>query len=149
MDTFQIQATLRDIRNIMGQQSNNEIVKQTLDIWSKMVKEYNMEGDIKSLICPALGLEFTPEISDAEFGGWWDKGITVVCTITEEGIFKSFGQLQKEFGLENKDFFRYLQIRDYYDKRIKPTLSGEDNTLIDVLIEAYRKKNKKINNLKN
>lgn len=123
-----------DIRNKMGQQSNNKIMKQTLDIWSKMVKDYNMEGDIKLLIRPALDPKFKP--GDAGLRGWWDKGITAVCTLTHRGIFKSFGQLQKEFCLENKDFFRYLQIRDYYDKRIRASLSGEDNAVIDVLIEA-------------
>ncbi len=38
-DTFHIQAALGDTRNKMGQQSNNEIIKQSLDIWSKMVKD--------------------------------------------------------------------------------------------------------------
>lgn len=84
----------------------------------------------------ALDPKFKPGINDAGFRGWWDKGITTVCTLTHRGIFKSFGQLQKEFCLENKDFFRYLQIRDYCDKRIRPMLSGEDNAAIDVLIEA-------------
>ncbi len=103
-----------------------------------------MEEDIKLLIWPALDPKFKPGISDAGFRGWWDKGITAICTLTHRGVLKSPEQLQKEFELENKDFFRYLQIRDYYDKRIKPTLSRKDNAVTDILIEACSKKNKKI-----
>lgn len=39
-----IQATLEG--NKLSQGSNNENIKQTLNIWFKIVKEYNMEGDI-------------------------------------------------------------------------------------------------------
>ena len=47
VEGFQIQAILGDKGNKLAQQSKNEIIKQTLAIWSRMVKEYNMEGDIK------------------------------------------------------------------------------------------------------
>lgn len=109
-----------------------------------MVKEYNMEGDIKLLIWPALDPRFEPGISDAGFRRWWDGGITAVCTLTHRGLLKGFKELQKEFRLENKDFFRYLRIRDYYVKRIKLTLSEEVNTVIYIMTEAYNKKNRKI-----
>lgn len=89
-----------------------------------------MEGDIKLLIWPALDPRNEPGISDAAFRRWWDRGITAVCILTPRGLLKSFRELHKEFGLENKDFFRYLQIRDYYDKRTKP----------DIQSEAYKKK---------
>ena len=64
--------------------------------------------------------------------------------MTYRGLLKSFSELQKEFGLENKDFFRYLQIRDFYNKKIKLTLSREGNTVIDTLTGAYKKMNRKI-----
>ena len=120
-----------DIGIKLAQQSKNYIITQTLNIWCKMVKEYDMERDIKLLIWPALDHRFEPGISDAVFRWSWDRGITVVCTLTHRGLFKSFRELQKEFGLKTKDFFRYLQIRHYYDKRIKPTLPGEANTVIE------------------
>ena len=109
-----------------------------------MLKEYTMEGDIKLLIWPALDSRFQPGISDAGFRWWWDRGITAVCKLTHRGLLKSFGGLQKEFGLKNKKFFWYLQTRDYYDKRIKPSLSREGNTVIDTLTEAYKQKIEKL-----
>jgi len=120
-----------NIGDKLAQQSKNEIIKQTLTIWSKMVKEYNMDGDIKLLTWPALDPRFEPGIGDSGFRQWWDRGITAMCTMTHRGLLKRFSELQKEFGLENKDFFRYLQIRDFYNKSIKPTLSREGNTEID------------------
>lgn len=135
-ETNLIQALLGDIRTKSAQQSENEIIKQTLAIWSKMVKEYDKEGDIKLLIWPSLDPRFEPGTTDIEYRQWWDRGITAVCTLVHKGVLKSFGELKKEFTLGNKDFFRYMQLRDYYDKRLKPTLSGEGNIVIDILIEA-------------
>lgn len=86
MGNCQIQAMLGDIGNKLAQQSKNEIIKQTLVIWNKMVKEYNMEGDINLLIWPALDPGFEPGISDAEFRRWWDRGITAVCTTVHYSI---------------------------------------------------------------
>lgn len=57
-------------------------------------------------------------------------------TSSQGGFKKRVKELKKEFTLGNKDFFRYMQLRDYYDKRLKPTLSGEGNIVIDILIEA-------------
>lgn len=94
-ETFHIQALSGDIRNKSAQQSKNEIIKQTLTIWRKMVKEYNMEGDIKLLIWPSLGPRFEPGIRDTGFRRWWDRGITAVCTLTHKEVLKSFGGLRK------------------------------------------------------
>lgn len=53
MESFQTQAILGDIGNKLVQQSKNEIIKQILVICGKMVKQYNMQGDIKLLMWPA------------------------------------------------------------------------------------------------
>ena len=53
-----------------------------------MVKEYNMEGDIKLLIWPAPDPRLKPGISDAGFRRWWDRGIPAVCTLTQ--LLKKF-----------------------------------------------------------
>lgn len=95
MESFQIQAILEDIGNKLAQQSKNEIINQTLAIWSKLGKEYSMEGDIK-LSWPALDPRFEPGTCDAVFRQWWDRGITAVCTITHRGLLKSL-RIRKQF----------------------------------------------------
>ena len=65
----------------MRQESNNDVIKQTLGIWNKMVKEYKMEGDAKILTWPALDHKFKPGTNDIGFRQWWDKGITAICSL--------------------------------------------------------------------
>lgn len=107
MDIFHTQTSLGEIGNKMSQQSKNESIKQTLDIWTKMVKGYNMEEDTKLLVWSTLDPTFKPGSSDTGFRFWWDRGTTAMCTLTHKGLFKSFSELQNELGLEKKkDFFR-------------------------------------------
>ena len=81
-----------------------------------------MKGDSKLLIWPALSSEFKPGKLDKTFEIWKNKGITAVCTLIEGQHFKSFEKLKGEFDLENGDFFRYLQLRHFYDSEIKKDL---------------------------
>lgn len=60
-----------------------------------------MVGDIKLLNGP-LHPGFEPGITDSEFRQWWDRVITAACALTHKGVFKSFRELKKEFGLEIK-----------------------------------------------
>lgn len=49
---------------------------------------------------------------------WIDRGITAICTLTEENIFKSFERVKNEFKQENKDLFRYLRLRHFFDTQV-------------------------------
>lgn len=75
-----------------------------------------MKGDVKILTWPALDPSFIPGITDIRFRQQWEKGITAICTLTQGNEFKCFRELQKEFELENKDFYMHLQMRDYYKR---------------------------------
>ena len=116
----------------------NLIINQTLGIWHEVVKKYKMKGDSKLLIWPSLSPEFIPGKLDKTFETWKDLGITAMCTLIEGQHFKSFEQLKREFNLENDDFFRYLQIRHFYDSEIKKGLSVESNEIIQVVTGAYK-----------
>lgn len=48
----------------------------------------------------------------------------------------SFQELKTKYGLENKDLFRYLQIRDYYVREIQDVKSL--NGVVDVLSRTYK-----------
>lgn len=51
---------------------------------------------------------------------------------------KSFQSLKEHFNLEKQDFYRYLQLRGYYNSEIKQTNREEHNLLIKLFINAYR-----------
>ncbi len=63
---------------------------------------------------------------------------------SDGGKCKSFKVLKKEFELVHNEFFRYLQLRDYYEKNIKPGLSERGNTVTDILKQAHKEDSKKI-----
>ena len=57
---------------------------------------------------------------------------------TPEGkTFKTFEKLKREFGLDNGDLFRYLQLRHFYETEIKRRVSTEENKVIEVFTNAY------------
>ena len=64
------------------------------------------------------------------------NSLIAVCTLVDGQHFKSFEQLKKEFDLDNGDFFRYLQLRHFYDTEIKKGLSVEGNEVIGVFTAA-------------
>lgn len=144
IESSPVHSLLGDKERRLGQKCKSLIINQTLNIWAKIIKEYDMEGDIKLLTWPALDPQFKPGLCDSGFKQWWVKGITAVCTLTQGKQFRSFGELKEEYKLQNKDFFRYLQLRDYYEKRIRPAMTEEGNLVVDILVKAYKEVNKKI-----
>lgn len=66
------------------------------------------------------------------------RGMTAVCTLLEGKNFKTFQQFKEEFNLVNGDFFRYLQLRHFFDIEIKRGLSTEDAAVVEVFTSAYK-----------
>lgn len=75
---------------------------------------------------------------DPAFKEWAQKGMTAVCTVSEDGQFLSFQELKTKYNLENRDFYRFLQLRDYFIKEIRP--SETINEVIGVIIKSYKQK---------
>lgn len=86
---------------------------------------------------------FTPGINDKGFKQWERKGITAICTMVEWGKPQSFEKLRDRFGLNEHEQYRYLQIKDYYEKEIK---TDTENGVVEVFQRAYEGK-KTQNNL--
>ncbi len=71
-----------------------------------------------------------------------------MCTVIKEGGIMSFQELKDKFLLSNQDHFRYLQLRDYFNKAVKPTIDLAKNSVIKAVLETYIFKGKRttINN---
>lgn len=123
---------------------DNFIVEETLSIWRHVVGKYKLAGDSKLLIWPSQTLKFRPSGIDNAFVKWNERGITAMCTLIDHNNFKSFQSLKEEFSLENRDMFRYLQLRHFYDTEIKREISREGNEVVDVLIAAYKQTPSKV-----
>ena len=56
---------------------------------------------------------------DMTYRRWVNDGITATYTIIKEGVMLSFQEMKDRFDVRNADLFRYLQMKDYYDKKNK------------------------------
>ena len=58
-----------------------------------------------------------------------------MCMLTKNGNVMNFQELKTSYGLENRDNFRYLQLRDYFIKEIQAvkTLNG----VLHVMTRTY------------
>lgn len=65
------------------------------------------------------------------------------CTIVKKGELNSFSNVCQMYGLGSQDFFRYLQFRDYFSKKIKSCNPAEPPALIQVFMDAYTSGNVK------
>ena len=71
------------------------------------------------------------------YRSWANVGITALCTIIiKEGEMLSFQEIKDIFGVRNPDLFRYLHMRDYYEKEIKKK-DGEVHPLIKIPVTSY------------
>ena len=113
-------------------------MRETFKTWYDVVKKYNLRGDSKLLVWPSHTSKFRPGALDNTFEKWRDKGMTAICTFVDKQNFKSFSQLKDEFGLENRDLYRYLQLRHFYETEVKKEISVEGNDVIEVLTGAYK-----------
>lgn len=50
---------------------------------------------------------------------WIPKGLTTYYSFTQKGVFRSFEELQRCNGLEKDDFYRYLQVRTYFNQNLR------------------------------
>lgn len=83
--------------------------------------------------------EFVPAHLDGRFTHCADRGLTAYCKIFSSKSLGIFEQLTDKYHLDKQDFFRYLQLRHYFDKTIKPN-DEEGMYLINVFIDAYKGK---------
>ena len=134
-----IQSILGDEQTFKKVKSQlDPITKFTLDIWFKIVRKYKLENDIKILKWVVYDNKFEPAKYEKRFQQWNDKGIKTWCTLTGGGRLPTFEELRKKYGLDNREFFMYLQLRDYYTKEIEGKAQGETNGVVQIMINKYK-----------
>lgn len=55
-----------------------------------------------------------------KFDSWIQKGLTTYLSFTHKNTIQNFQHLQDEHGLEQRDFFRYLQLRHHFHQKCRP-----------------------------
>jgi len=93
---------------------------------------------IKELRWCAFDPDFMPKNLDARFKAWKTHGLTAYCTFLCKGSVNSFQNLKRQFGLNNDDIFRFLQVRHHVEQ-IRKEIKQEqwDNILLKAFMDAY------------
>lgn len=116
----------------------------SLKLWFRILKKLQLEKHNGILSWIAFDPDFQPCTLDKRFKQWVWRGITSFSSVTSNGHFMSYQTLSDTFGLDKQDFYRYLQVRDYFNKKIKNKIK-DDSNLITVFADAYiKEENKKL-----
>ena len=118
---FPLQAVIAD-RGLMVQleERNNPWINFTLKIWQKVVKSCEIYNMLRLFRWCAYDTEFIPNRGDKRFESWTQKGLTTYLSFTHKNTIQSFQHLRDEHGLEQRDFFRYLQVRHHFNQKCRP-----------------------------
>lgn len=113
----------------------------SLKLWFRALRQLQLEKQAGVLQWIAYDPDFIPARLDERFKQWSWRGITSYCSVISNGNLLSYQAMSDTFGLEKQDFYRYLQIRDYFNKEFKNTGMGDN--LITAFINAYLKEDNK------
>uniref|UniRef100_A0A3P9LA26 Reverse transcriptase domain-containing protein n=1 Tax=Oryzias latipes TaxID=8090 RepID=A0A3P9LA26_ORYLA len=131
-----IQTKIADSK-LTNNSDENPWLKISLKIWRKIAKNCSLEGAEKVLRWGAYDTDFIPNRTDSRFKIWRTTGVTAYCNLIKKGAVKSFEMCKKEYSLENRDFFRYLQIRHRLNGILAEGSGKLDNDILKVFITAY------------
>lgn len=120
----------------------NHLTRFTLKLWFRVVRKLQIEKHARTLSWIAYDPEFVPARLDGTFKLWSLRGITSFCSLATNRGFQSYKTVSDTYGLAKHDFYRYLQVRDYYNKMLLFREENEYN-LIQIFHDAYKKKDPK------
>lgn len=88
--------TASELGNIL---TTSQWVNLTLKTWRGVVKQAQLQEEIKLLRWPAYNPEFLPASHDSRFRQWAWHGITAVCTVITKSKIMAFDTLCKTYDL--------------------------------------------------
>uniref|UniRef100_A0A3B5QUX2 Reverse transcriptase domain-containing protein n=1 Tax=Xiphophorus maculatus TaxID=8083 RepID=A0A3B5QUX2_XIPMA len=122
---------------IVTDKNGNGIVEGTLLIWKEVVDRYRLADVTGLLMWPSCNSDFRPGELDSSFLGWKDRGLVALCQFVEGNTFKTFEQLKRDYNLENRDLFKYFQVRHFYNTKIKKGVPPEGSAVVNIFTKAY------------
>ena len=112
----------------------DSITGSFLKSWQEITKICRFKNTSKIMRWCAYDSDFSPNKLDGRFKTWITRGLTSYYSFVHKGVFQSFETLQKDHGLGKDDFFRYLQVRDYFNKNIKEALGKDGPGFMEVFL---------------
>lgn len=116
----------------------NPIISHTIDTWQQLHKRKGLSPFLTKI----ASLWYNPSL---KIGGktfywkdWHSQGIKHIEDLYTKNSIKSFDHIKQEFGLNNKDFWKYLQLRTCLQKMS----SLDSKMLIESSVHSKLKKMK-------
>lgn len=136
----------RAVKNLVGDPSstrhfsdpNNPWIIGSLTTWSEMIKKYQLRKGIEMFKWFAYDSDLKPSNYDKRFKNWTENGLTAYCTLLDQDKVFSFQDLKEKFGFEKYDYFRYLQIRNFMNKKFPKEVILEREEILNIFQRAYR-----------
>ena len=120
---------------------NNPWITTPVKIWNEIIKKYQLRRKSDLLKWFAYDSEFRPNNYDIRFKKWTKNGLTAYCTLLDRCTVMSFLDLKDRFDLQNQDHFRYLQIRDFFIKKIPSEVISGEEEILNIFQGAYKNAN--------
>lgn len=115
----------------------NPWTKFQIKTWNSIKDTYKLHDKLGIIRWCAYDLDFKPNQLDLRFKNWITKGITTFYSIIDKGQLKSFQNLQRDHSLEKQDFYRYLQLRNYFEKVIRKYTADPEDPILKEILRAY------------
>lgn len=119
--------------------SDNPYMISSLKTLKKLIKKYQLEGRAEILKWFACDPEFLPSKHDMRFKEWTANGLTTYSTLLKKSTMLSFQDIKHRYNLQNQDYFRYFQIRDFIrNVLIFLNFFKSDTTIGDEISRSWR-----------
>lgn len=138
MKDIPIMALLNDKKLQININITEEVLYASLlNSWNKILQICNLKKLSRTLRWCAYDSDFRPNALDGRFKSWVSKRITTYYSFMHKGAFMSFESLQNKYALGQDDFYRYLQVRHYFEQNIKITLDKCNLGLLQTFLTLF------------
>lgn len=129
--------------------ADHPISQVMISAWNEAIKICGLGNSSKVLRWCAYDSDFTPNQHDDRFKEWISKGLTNYYSFVHKGSFQSFETLKRKYNLCADDFFRYLQVRHYFNQDLKVHVNNLGFVETFISLTESRAVNKTISRLYN
>ena len=118
--------------------TKNPFLKNTISIWHKSHAALSEVSKL-SWLSPIWGNDrFKPGRADTRFKSWLNNGLNKIGDLYSEGVLMSFEQLVNKYGLPQKTFFKYLQVRSFITTQLKSTVKPPLSTIENIAVNHHQ-----------
>ena len=116
---------------------DNYIITNVYSTWNSLRKLFGTKHKLSCLTTLIDNPELTRGGTGPNFQNWCEAGIYHIYDLWDRGKFKTFESLQATYKLQNKEFYKYLQVRHYvYTKMDTLNLPDDFNSLEKTLSDS-------------